>query len=305
MTNMLILITGATGSVGKKLTDKLQNSGYRLRILERKVDAINISGGNIERAKGSLEDIKSLNEALSGIDIVIHLAGITHTNKEALYFKINTGGTKNLIKACKNNGVKKFIYISSRTACEEGGAYAKSKLLAEKALLESDLDWVILRPAEIYGAGGKEAISKLINIIEKSPFIPIIGNGQYLLSPVHADDLIQSILAILKNNAYSKKIYTIAGPEEFTYSELTDKISKILGVKRRKIFIPLSVFEFLAFVFYLFKKDILVRDQIPRLICKKSSDIAPAKKELGFNPRTLKEGIKLIRKQPKNGKYSA
>lgn len=301
MTKMLILITGATGSIGKKLTDKLRNSGYRLRILARKIDDGNISGGNIEYSKGSLEDAQSLNKAASGADIVIHLAGITHTNEEALYFKINTEGTKNLINACQNNGVKKFIYISSRTACEEGGSYAKSKLLAEKALRESDLDWVILRPSEIYGAGGKEAISKLINIIQKSAFVPIIGNGQYLLSPVHADDLIQSILAILKNNAYSKKIYTIAGPEEFTYSELVDKISKIAGVKRIKIFIPLSVFEFLAFVFYIFKKDIFVRDQIPRLICEKSSDIAPAKKELRFNPRTLEEGIKLIGKQPKNG----
>lgn len=301
MTKMLILITGATGSIGKKLTDKLRNSGCRLRILARKIDAGNISGGNIECAKGSLEDIKSLNEAASGADIAIHLAGITHTNKEALYFKINTEGTENLINACQNNGVKKFIYISSRTACEEGGAYAKSKLLAEKALEKSGLDWVILRPSEIYGAGGKEAISKLINIMQKSAFVPIIGNGQYLLSPVHADDLIQSILAILKNNAYSKKIYTIAGPEEFTYSELADKISEILGVKRIKIFIPLGVFEFLAFVFYIFKKDIFVRDQIPRLICKKSSDITPAKKELGFNPRTLEEGIKLIRKQQENG----
>lgn len=287
---MLVLITGATGAVGKKLIEKLQNSDHKIRILTRKISTERYR--NIEYIRGDLDDMASLNKAVNNIDAVIHLAGITHTNDFGLYFKINTEGIKNLIKACQNNNIKRFIYISSRTACEEGGAYAQSKLLAEKALKESNLDWIIIRPSEVYGAGKKETISKLINIIQKSPVVPVIGNGRYLLSPIYVDDLVQSILAVIEKNQYSKKIYTIAGPEEFTYSELIDKISEILGVKRVKIFIPLSVFRFLAFLFYIFKKDIFVRDQIPRLLCEKSADITLAKKELNFNPRTIEAGIK-------------
>lgn len=292
---MLILITGGTGSIGKKLIEKLQNSGYRLRILSRKKTESEASAsGNFEYIKGNLENSDNLDKAVENADGVIHLAGITHTNDFKMYFKINAEGTKNLTEACRRKGVKKFIYISSRTACEEGGAYAQSKLLAEKIVKESGLDWTILRPSEVYGTKEKEAISRLISIVKKSLFVPIIGNGRYLLSPVYIDDLVQSILSALKNNSSIKKTYIIAGPEELTYVELVDKISKILGVKRIKIFIPVIFFKLLAFLFGFLGSNTLVRDQIPRLLCKKSADISSAKQELNFNPRTVENGIKII-----------
>lgn len=289
---MRILITGATGAIGRKLIAGLEKSDHNLRILARKKPLI--FSEKIERAIGDLQNIESLNKATRGIDVAIHLAGITHTNISELYYKINTEGTKNLIKACRNNNIKRFIHISSRAACREGGSYAESKLLAEKFLKESELDWTILRPSEVYGADKKEAISKLINIIQKSQFVPIVGNGQYLLSPVYADDLIQSILAALKNNASLKKTYTIAGPETFTCNKMIDKISEVLGVKRIKIFLPLSLLKFLAFLFYILKINIMVRDQIPRLLCEKSADISLSRKDLNFNPRTIEEGLRNI-----------
>lgn len=290
---MLVLITGASGSIGKKLTNKMQNSGYRLRILTRKNNA-NESSSNIEYVKGDLEDQGSLDKATAGIDAVIHLAGITHTNDRGSYFRINTEGTKNLIKACQNNNVKRFIYISSRSACPEGGAYAESKYLAENFLEKTSLDWTILRPAEVYGTKEKEAISGLINIVRKNPFVPVIGNGQYLLSPIYVDDVIVSIIAALKTNASIKKTYIISGPEELTYNNLIDKISRMLGARRIKIPIPVAVFKLLAVLFYFFGMNILVRDQIPRLLCKKSADISPARRDLDFNPMPIEEGIKIL-----------
>lgn len=292
MNNALILITGGTGAIGKKLIKELKNYGYRLRILIRNANDEKLDG--IEFAAGDLNNIESLEKAAAGVDAVIHLAGITHTNNLGLYYKINTEGTKNLTKACRINNVKRFIYISSRAACPEGGAYAESKLLAENFLKESSLDWTILRPSEVYGADKKAAISKLVNIIQKYPYVPVVGDGQYLLSPVYADDLIQSIIAALKNNISLERTYTIAGPETLTYSDLIDRISKILGVKRIKIFLPLGLFKLLAFLFYILKINILVQDQIPRLLCVKSSDVSLARKDLNFNPRTIEEGIKIM-----------
>lgn len=290
---MTVLITGGTGSIGKKLTVRLKNSGLGIRVLARKLSAENDNGTSY--IKGDLEKTESLDKAVADpVDTVIHLAGITHTHNSQLYYEINAEGTKNLIKACQKKGVKRFIYVSSRAACPEGGAYARSKLLAEKTVKESGLDWTILRPSEVYGMENKEGVSGLINIVRKSPFVPVIGNGRYSLNPVFADDLAQSIAAALKNKASFKKTYTIAGPQELTYNELTDKISQILGVKRIKIFIPLILLEICAHLFHLLGINALVYDQIPRLLCKKSADISLARKDLNFNPRTVEEGIRKI-----------
>ncbi len=287
---MRILITGATGAIGRKLIAKLENTGYALRILARKKPLF--FSEKIEYSIGDLQNIKSLNKAANNIDIVIHLAGLTHSHNSRLYYAINTDGTKNLITACKSNDVKKIIHISSRTAGIEGGAYAHSKLLAEKIIISSGLNWMILRLSEVYGTSNKEMISRLLHIIKKSKFIPVIGAGDYLLSPIYIDDVIDVIVVILNNNSFTNKIYTISGPEIFTYNQLIDRLSRILKVERIKISVPVFFAKIIAFLFYLFKINMFVQDQIPRLLCKKPADIMLAKKELNFNPRTIEAGIK-------------
>jgi len=225
---------------------------------------------------------------------VLHLAGITHTNKKELYFKVNTIGTQNLLKVSEKNNVKKFIYISSRVACKQGGEYAQSKLFAEENVQKYKNNWIILQLAEVYGSGGKEAISRLINLIKKSYFIPIIGNGRYLLCPVFIDDVVNVIINSVKYGNIYKKKYVIAGPKEISYINIIDCLVSILKLKRLKIYIPLFIVKFLAYISYILNINFIVRDQIPRLLCKKSINIEAAKIDLNFNPCKFENGIKKI-----------
>lgn len=299
---MRVLITGATGIIGRKLIAELKQSKtrpsksieYQLRILIQKDQNNNFKDGDTELVRGDLLDLNSLHQATQNIDVAIHLAGITHTNQQNLYYEVNTLGTENLLKVCRNNKVRKFIYISSRAASQDGGAYARSKLLAEKKVEQSQLNWIILSLAEVYGAGKKEAVSRLINLMRKSYFIPIIGNGQYLLSPVFVDDVVDGIIkAIEKDNVFRKK-YILAGPEEFTYNEMINRLSEILKVSRFKIYLPLFLVKLLIFILNIFKKDMFVRDQLPRLLCEKSANIALAKRDLDFNTREFEVGVRGI-----------
>ena len=288
---MKILITGGEGNIGKRLVPKLMELKHTITLLLRQNKLS--SDRLVKIVKGDLLNQESLLKATENIDLVVHLAGITHTNNKELYYNVNTKGTKNLITACQKNKVKKFIYISSRTAGIDGGAYAHSKLLAEGEVKKSSMDWIILRVAEAYGASEKEAITRLIKTIKKVFFVPIIGNGQYTLAPVYVEDVVSAIIACLDINI-SKKIYIIAGPDEITYNELVDKILSYSKLKRIKIHIPILFFKIITFVFFIFKKDILVRDQIPRLMSKKSSDIKDAHKDLHFSPITFEQGLGII-----------
>ena len=224
---MKILITGGEGNIGKRLVPKLMELKHTITLLLRQNKLS--SGRLVKIVKGDLLNQESLLKATENIDLTVHLAGITHTNNQKLYYDINTKGTKNLITACQKNKVKKFIYISSRAASIDGGAYAHSKLLAEEEVRKSSMDWIILRVAEVYGASEKEVITRLIKTIKKSFFIPIVGNGEYLLAPVYVDDVIFAIISSI-NSRLSQKIYTIAGPEEMTYNTLVDKILNFLQI---------------------------------------------------------------------------
>jgi len=290
---MNIFITGSSGVIGKKLLSRLKKDGHQLSILVRKKENEPADNSSVKIFVGDLMDSSSLETATRGIDAVIHLAGITHTNNFQLYYDINANGTKNLIEACEKNRVKKFIYISSRAANAEGGAYARSKLLAEEEVKKSSIPWIILRPGEVYGAGEKEAVSRLMRIIQKNTFIPILGNGNYQLSPVYVDDVIEAIAASM-NEKVVNKTYTICGPREVTYNELVDIISNQLHVKKIKIRIPIFSLQCLAWIFYIIKKDIFVRDQIPRLLSEKPSDISEAVRDLHFHPKSIEEGFGLI-----------
>lgn len=289
---MRILITGAEGAIGKKLVSRLKGSNHKITILSRSGENL-LSDSHVAIVIGDLLLIKSLKKATENIDLVIHLAGITHTNNEQLYYDVNTKGTENLINACIKNKVKRFIYISTRAASIESGAYGHSKLLAEKEVKKSGLGWVILRPSEVYGAGEKEAITRLIKTVQKSFFIPVIGSGKYTLAPVYVEDVIFAIIASISSKI-SKKKYIIAGPDEITYNDLIDRISKYLGVRRIKVHIPINILKIVLSILSAFNINILVRDQIPRLICNKLSDIKQTSKDLKFFPINFDEGIRII-----------
>ena len=288
---MRILVTGGEGNIGKRLVPKLMELKHTITLLLRQNKLS--SGRLVKIVKGDLLNQESLLKATENIDLAVHLAGITHTNNQKLYYDINTKGTKNLIAACQKNKVKKIIYISSRTAGVDGGAYAHSKLLAEGEIKKSSMDWIILRVAEVYGAGEKEAITRLVKTVQNSFFVPIIGNGEYKLAPVFIDDVVSAIISSVKTK-FSKKTYIVAGPDELTYNELVDKILSYSKLKRIKIHIPVLFLKIITFVFFIFKKDILVRDQIPRLISKKPSDIKDAHQDLHFSPITFEQGLKVI-----------
>lgn len=284
---MKILITGASGGIGKILIKKLiETELYDLVILSRKM----LARENTDKLKivfGDLNDPASLDKALKNIDIVIHLAGVTHSNNAKKYFQINTEGTKNLLLAAENNSVKKFIYISSRAAIKTGGAYAYSKFLAEEAVKKYKYDWIILKPAEIYGANDNDALQKLIEKIKKSYLIPVPGKGESELSPVFIDDIIAAIINSIsteKNNTS----FVLAGPKNLSYKDLVDLIARSFNKTIKIIYIPIFVLKITALIF----PRLLAKDQIPRLLSDKPKDISLARAYLDYNPCSIEEKIK-------------
>lgn len=288
---MKILITGASSTLGKNLTSELLKTGrFSIRLLEHR-SAVRIE--SCETVQGDLQDVGSLEKACSGVTTIAHLAALTHSSSRNEYFKINEEGTKNLIAACKKNNVSRFVFVSSAAASEEGGDYGVSKLRCEELVRKSGLDWVILRPSEVYGENMGEGIGKLVAWVKKFPIIPIIGDGSYFLSPVSVGDVIQAMVEILKDDSVKKETLNLCGPEKMTMNELIDRIALVQKVQVKKIFLPIWFVKIGIGILSIFKSSFAFSDQIPRLLCTKDQSIDKSLAIVPYNPIKLEQGLSL------------
>lgn len=286
---MNLLITGASSTLGKNLTSELLKIGkFSIRLLEHHSPVPN---EHCEIFKGDLQNINNLVNACAGIDAVIHLAALTRSSLSKAYFNVNVTGTENLLAACQKNNVRRFIFVSSTAASEKGGEYALSKLRGEEKVKRSSLEWLIIRPSEIYGPNMEEGIGKLICWTKKFQFIPIIGDGSYFLTPVYLDDIVNGIVEIVKNDSLTKKTLNLCGPEKITMNELVDRLAKTHSVQRKKIFLPVWLVRATIRFLSLVKLDIAFSDQVPRLLCDKNTTIGETQTIIPYNPRKMEEGL--------------
>ena len=127
---MKLFITGASSTLGKNLTaELLKIKNVSIRLLEHHTP---VKGESCQTFKADIQDTESIRQACSGIDVVIHLAALTHSNSMKEYFEVNEKATEKLLDACQENKVTRFIYVSSSAATEKAGEYGVSKLRGEE-----------------------------------------------------------------------------------------------------------------------------------------------------------------------------
>lgn len=286
---MKILLTGASSAIGSVLIKRLVDCADLEVTAMIHRSLVNISG--CEARQGDLNNPELLARAVDGVDTVVHMAALTSSALESEYFRINVTGTQNLVDACVLKGVKRIIYISSRAASLEGGGYSRSKLEAEECVKNSGLQWLILRPSEVYGQGAGDTINRLIQWVQKYPFVPVIGKGQAKLSPVYIDDVVSAMERAVLDKELKGETILLSGPEELTFDELVGRIAKYLGVRRFKLHLPAGLVKFGATVLTSLGKKILVPDQIPRLLCAKDQGTRKASALISYSPRKLEEGM--------------
>ena len=159
-----ILITGATGKIGKAVISKIPCDISIIIISKKNQSSFNRI--NCKQIIFDLEDYKSLPPDLWNATEVLHMAGATHEINPNVYYSINTDFTKQLVELSEKNKIERFTYLSTQTVSPKGGAYSNSNFLAENIIVNSKLDWTILRPSEVYGHGINSMITKLCKIIK-------------------------------------------------------------------------------------------------------------------------------------------
>src|SRR5438128_4590641 len=202
----MILITGATGYIGRHLVSRLVAQGERPRCLVRdlKRAAAVLPGDKVELVRGDTINPASLKEAVRGIDTIVHAAFITADHKESTgnhYEDTNVRGTGNLIRAAKEAGVKRIIELSGLgTRQDKPGSYMQGRYLSEQMLKDSGLDWTIIQPSVLFGKGAP-FIKGLSGLISSAPVVPLIGGGKVLFQPIYVEDVVTVIVKTIEDPA--------------------------------------------------------------------------------------------------------
>ncbi len=226
MTEALVLVTGATGTVGSGIVRALLERKRRVRVLARDPERARILfGASADIAAGSLEDPESLRKACADIEEIYHVAGAVDTRKhgDATILDTNVEGTRRLLQAAHARGVSHMVYTSSVAVYGDhlplginedapfnpASVYGISKARAEELVQDAvaaGLCGKIVRPCIVYGPGDRYFMPQLAEAL-KLPVLPLPDGGCHVVDVVHADDLATAHLFVMEagepGNAYN------------------------------------------------------------------------------------------------------
>ena len=226
-----IVVTGANGFVGKNLRNFLHKNKIKVLGVSRKnfrkhVSEVKITSTNLLEPK--------LQTKLKNYDALIHLIGIGRQSSKSTFEEINLNLTKNVIKACKNAGIKKIIFISGLGVSRSNKSdYFVSKYKAEREIINSGLDYTIFRASYIMGK--TDHLTKILSMQIKKGIIVIPGLGKYRLQPIFVLDVAKIILEAVLEKKFSKKILDLAGPQKISFEDFVNLFAKNTKIKIQKI----------------------------------------------------------------------
>jgi NADH dehydrogenase len=289
---MNVLVTGASGFIGRVLTRRLVAAGYPVRALIRRAEEREVLTG-AECVIGDLRDPASLDRAAAGMEAIVHLACATGVARASLVRAVNVEGTRALLETASSHGARRFIFVSSVSAARvRMGPYGRTKREGEALVAGSRLEWVILRPSLVFGPGGEGLFARLAASLKALPLVPVIGDGRIALDPVHVDDVCAVIEQCLARADVVGRTYDLLGPERLTFDELLLRLGAALGVKPRLLHVPAAIALPLARVLgFLVERPPISEDNVLGMISPVRVDGAPARRDFPLRWTPLEAGL--------------
>ena len=232
---MKVLVTGATGFVGPNVANAIVGAGHDVRVLERKPGSWEKAGIRCQEAvQGDMTDAASLQRAVEGQEVVVHLVAIRQGRPEQ-FQRVMIEGTRNLVTAAEAAGVKRFVLMSALGTSEETKdlvPYYNAKWQMEQDVQRSGIEHVIFRPSFIFGRDGG-ILPTFVRLARLAPVTGIVGSGEQRIQPIWIDDASAYFAAAVDKPEAAGQTFEIGGPDVVSWNELWQRIRAQLGIRRR------------------------------------------------------------------------
>lgn len=307
-----VLITGASGFLGGHLTRMLIEQGVTPRVLMRSDKrVIDFPLSQVERCAGDLRDVDAIRKSMAGVEVVYHCAALVKSSgRKEDFFDVNVQGTEHLLNSARDNGVKRFVHVSSVTVYGPGqktiireddeydpfpqqrGYYTGSKIEADRLALQFGrahaFPVTVIRPGIIYGPGAKPFFARLYHNLKGKAQV-IIGTPNALLPLVFVESVAEALLYAGQQRDDVMHVYNIVDGA-ILQEDLLQRHSETIEKKTRTIYLPPSLVSlgarFLESVYALRGKGApaLSRYRIRRACQSLAHDTTKARTELGWRP---------------------
>jgi uncharacterized protein YbjT (DUF2867 family) len=245
-----VLVTGATGFVGPKVANAIVDAGHEVRVLERKAGSWSKAGIRCQEAvQGDMTDPESLRRAVAGRDVVVHLVAIRQGRPEQ-FQRVMVEGTRSLVDAAKEAGVKRFVLMSALGTTEETKdlvPYYNAKWQQEKDVEASGIEYVTFRPSFIFGREGG-ILPTFRRLAKLTPVTPITGSGEQRIQPIWIDDVAAYFAAAVDKPESANRTFELGGPDAVTWNEFWERLKRALGVRRPSVHVPMGFMRLNALV---------------------------------------------------------
>lgn len=303
-----ILVTGASGFVGSHLLPELLGAGHRVVALvrssgagdkvTRRLPAALVA--NVELRTGDVDRPATLPAALAGVDAVVHLVAIPRDwNGGKQLLAVNLDGTRNLIGAMQTSGVRRLVHLGALGVVDrEELHYAKSKARAERVVMESGLDWTILKPSLLFGPGDG-FFNIVADLVRLSPgIVPVPGDGKSRFQPLHVGDLALCLRLSLERPETVGHAFELGGPRTWTYREITAEVCRGMGRRRAIIPMPVPLIKLVAGAAEAVHLPFPVAtDQLRQLALDNVGPLDGVHSAFGFIPRRMEGELQYLRRR--------
>ncbi|MDO4075804.1 NAD-dependent epimerase/dehydratase family protein [Clavibacter michiganensis] len=264
---MIVLVTGASGMLGRAVAERLASAGHAVRTFQRQPSGLSTSGaepvpGAVVDHRGSVTDPAAVARAVDGVDAVVHLAAKVSLAGDSDDFRaVNVEGTRGLLRAARAAGVTRFVHVSSPSVAHTGlsitgdgagpadpvrarGDYARTKAEGELIALAADdpaMRVLAVRPHLVWGPGDTQLVARIVDRAARGR-LPLLGHGAALIDTVYRDNAADAIVAALAaaDTAHGHA-YVVTNGEPRPVAELLAGMCRAAGVPAPRIRVPAAL----------------------------------------------------------------
>ncbi len=293
---MKILLTGASGFIGRHILQGLEKQNHQIIACCRKPEKLFFKSENTSILKLDYTNMSSEEDWLphvENIDAVINCVGIISESGSQTFKRLHDHAPSALFKAADRAGVKKIIQISALGAdYSASSAYHLSKKAADDMLQKLTVDWFVLHPSIVYGDGAQSMA--LFHALASSPVHALIDGGEQLMQPIHVMDVVATVIQCLKPESIAQQTLPLVGPEAISFKQLLQQLRQRLGKKPAPTFsLPGELAQRSVFIGKWLGEPTFNAESISMLRRGNAADARPIKEFLGYSTQSLQQKLLL------------